>query len=149
MPAPARGAFTPPSPGVKAAADPVLDAALPMQLVQALRIQTNGAGGAARVTLQPEYLGHLTIAIQVDGGAVTASIDASSPSVREWVVEHEPLLRQALGEQGLRLARLIVVEDGQSQGSQEERRREEPPPRDQDPPSRREGGGQSTFEIVV
>ena len=69
---------------------------LPKQIVQAIRLQWNQGIGDARITLQPEYLGEMSIAIRVEHGAVTAELESSVPAVREWIDSHQPMPRQAL-----------------------------------------------------
>ena len=129
----------------------ILDSGVPTQIVQAIHTQWSQGVGTARVTLQPDYLGSLSIDIRVDRGNVTAVLDASNSAVRQWIEGHEPLLRQGLADHGLTLDRLIVNKDqepqpstsddgrqGQGQGDdQPRRRRPRPTPTDQ------------TFEVVM
>ena len=104
------------------------DVDLPKQIVQAIRLQWNQGIGDARITLQPEYLGEMSIAIRVEHGAVSAELQSSVPAVREWIDSHQPMLRQALAAQGLDLQRLTTIDtpaasedkrDGQSESHQQ------------------------------
>jgi flagellar hook-length control protein FliK len=92
-------------------ADVPAEAELPRQIVQAIRMQWADGVGDARIRLQPEYLGELSIAIRVEHGSVTASLESNTPSVREWIDNNQPMLRQALAEHGLHLDRLTVTEE--------------------------------------
>ena len=131
---------------LESAADPPL----PTQIVQAISIQAANGGGEAQVKLQPGYLGDVTVSIIVDHGGVTASIEASSPAVREWIAGHEPMLRQGLGDQGLRLDRLVVQADATHTEREDDRpsdggaaQHRQPPPRQKHQPA------EGTFEVVV
>jgi flagellar hook-length control protein FliK len=94
-----------------ARAETALESDLPRQIVQAIRMQWVDGVGDARIKLQPEYLGELSIAIRVEHGSVTASLESNSPTVREWIDSNQPMLRQALSEHGLHLDRLTVTEE--------------------------------------
>lgn len=98
---------------------------LPEQIVQSLRLQATAGGGEARVQLRPEYLGELTIRVVVEGGAVTARLEAEVPAVREWIERHEVSLRQALGEHGLTLDELSVSDRGGSDGALDDAERDD------------------------
>src|SRR6185436_4446436 len=76
---------------------------LPQQIVQAMRLQWNNGVGDARISLRPDYLGDLSIAIRVERGDVTATLTASQPEVRQWIESHEATLRQMLSDRGLQL----------------------------------------------
>jgi flagellar hook-length control protein FliK len=97
-----------PNPGLGAAPATMPDVS--EQLVQAVRMQWNDGVGEARITLQPEYLGGVSISLHVDQGGVTAVLHADSAAVRTWLQSNEPLLSQGLSEQGLTLERLVVAE---------------------------------------
>jgi flagellar hook-length control protein FliK len=115
------------------------------QIVKSIRLQAVQGTTEARVQLKPEHLGHLNITLKVVDNQVTATIQADVAAVRQWIESHEATLRQALSEQGLHLARLVVHPDdqqtqtdqreGQGQGRQPRRRswREE----------------EQTFEVLV
>jgi flagellar hook-length control protein FliK len=90
------------------------------QMVQAVHRLWRGGAEEMRVSLRPEYLGALTIALRVEKGAVTAVLHVDEPQVRAWVQTHESLLREALSAQGLTLARLVVTDD--RPGSESHRR---------------------------
>jgi hypothetical protein len=119
------------------------------QIVQAVRLQWRDGVGDARLTLQPEHLGDVTIALRVAQGGVSIHVSAETPEVRAWMNANELSLRQGLAQHGLTLDRLIVSDepadampdrDGRRQRAPEE---EEPPPA---PPRRSET---ATFEVVV
>jgi flagellar hook-length control protein FliK len=104
------------------------DAELPNQIVQAIRLQWADGVGDARITLKPEYLGELSIAIRVDHGAVSATLESAVPAVREWIDSHSPMLREALAVHGLELAKLTTAE---THAAPERKRDEQPEPRQQ------------------
>lgn len=123
---------------------------LPNQIVQAIRLQWTQGIGDARITLQPEYLGELSIAIRVEHGAVTAALESSIPAVREWIESHQPMLRQALAAQGLELARLTTTEpqaapDQKREGQPESRRQDEEPRQQR----RRTRSDAPAFELIA
>jgi flagellar hook-length control protein FliK len=114
------------------------DPELPASIVQSMHLQALRGGGEARISLNPGFLGEMTVGVRVDGASVVASLHASNPEVREWVRTNEAALRQALAEQGFNLERLVVAdeepaestggESRQSQQEAEQRRRPRPRP---------------------
>jgi len=99
-----------------------MDAELPSQLIDAIRLQARSGVQEARIRLRPEVLGEVSIAISVAGGAVNATIEAESPAVRQWVERHEGLLRERLSDQGLQLAQLEVKADDRQRDGERQRR---------------------------
>jgi flagellar hook-length control protein FliK len=152
---------TPPIVGGEVAVVPptVIDAAdLAPQIVQALKMQWHGGIGEARIRLQPEYLGELSITIRVERGVVTASLTSDTPAVREWLQGHESLLRQGLAGHGLQLDRLVVLagapraepeNNSESRQQPQEPPSQEPSPRQREQSSARRRPGQQTFEVVL
>jgi flagellar hook-length control protein FliK len=136
-------------PGTTAAPAPVDgdSGALESQIVQSVnRLWRNGAE-EMRVTLRPEYLGTLTIALRVEGDSVTAVLHVDEPQVRAWVQTHEGLLRQAMSHQGLTLAHLVVTDE---RPGSERRDGGEDARHDRRPPRRREDGDPGpTFEVAA
>lgn len=126
------------------------DTDLPTQIVQAIRLQWAGGVGDARITLQPEYLGELSIAIRVEHGAVTAALESSVPAVRQWIDAHQPMLRQALAAQGLELERLVTTD---TQTAPDRKREEQPEARQQHEgdkqPRRRAKSDAPAFEVIA
>ena len=122
------------------------DAGMAAQVVQAVRLQWRDGIGSARVTLDPEYLGEITVTLRVEGGMVTASVHAQNPDVRAWMEANQPLLRQGLSQQGLSLDQLSVSDEPPLDVPAREERR--PPPRMPAKPSRRRTDP-NTFEIFV
>ncbi len=125
----------------------LLDAELPLQVVQAIRLQWAERSGEAHVRLQPGFLGGMTVGIQVDGGSVVASLNASAAEVREWMRTNEPALRQALADQGLTLERLVIADEERASTDDEPREQQD---RQDEPRHRpRRSSTQNTFELVV
>lgn len=126
----------------------LLDQELPMQIVQAIRIQNDQGGGQARLRLNPGFLGGMTVDVRLDGNAVVAALQASSAEVREWIRTNEAALRQSLADQGLHLERLVVVDEDAPAQSDDDRKQGQP---DQQPAPRRQRRpeGTSTFEALL
>lgn len=95
------------------------EAVLP-QIVQSIRLHAVQGTTEARVQLKPEHLGALNITLKVVQNQVTATIQADVAAVRQWIESHEASLRQALSEQGLELAKLVVHQDDQQASQGEE-----------------------------
>ena len=124
---------------------------IPQQIVQAMRLQWNNGVGNARITLQPEYLGDVTISIRVERGDVTATLQASQPEVRQWIEGHGAMLRQMLSDRGLQLDEFVVKEDRRSsaddQPHQDQRQNREARERQQSARRRPDSG--AIFEVVA
>lgn len=88
----------------------LVDAQVTDQIVQTLRMQWAQGGGDATIELNPNALGKVRIQVRVDRGVVSASVQAETPLVREWVASHRDELRENLAQQGLRLDKLVVAE---------------------------------------
>ena len=120
------------------------EAMLP-QIVQSIRLHAVQGTTEARVQLKPEHLGALNITLKVVQNQVTATIQADVAAVRQWIESHEASLRQALSEQGLELAKLVVHQDDQ-QASHDEQNGDRP----RRQPRRRSWRDQdATFEVLV
>ncbi|HVC21261.1 MAG TPA: flagellar hook-length control protein FliK [Vicinamibacterales bacterium] len=100
--------------------------------------------GEATVTLNPEYLGAVTVSLRVQQGVVMAHLQADTPQVRSWMEAHTQELQSALQGQGLHLGQLAITPTNPDTP----RRR---PPSSQPParlrPSTPPAGGGPTFEI--
>jgi hypothetical protein len=131
--------------------DPPTGDAIHAQIVRSIRMQWTGGLGEARVTLRPEYLGDVVASITVDRGLVTATLHADTPEVRRWIESHAASLRDALGEHGLQLDRLAVVEPerdaapGDRQGRSRGRAPQPPTPR----PRKRHDDAGATFDLTT
>jgi flagellar hook-length control protein FliK len=69
---------------------------------------TGDRGGTLRLRLSPPELGSLTLEIKVQGGAVTARVEADTPAARTLLIENLPLLRERLAEHGMRVDQFDV-----------------------------------------
>jgi flagellar hook-length control protein FliK len=129
-----------------------LDDVLPAQIIRSFRLLWQAGQGEARVQLRPEYLGELTVAVKVEQGAVTATLHAEAPEVRRWLESHSTSLREALAEHGLKLDRLIVVDErGRQDAAGTDRRQRQRQAEDEgEAPSRRRrdqpADGRPTFD---
>jgi flagellar hook-length control protein FliK len=115
------------------------------QIVQSIRLHAVQGTTEARVQLKPEHLGALNITLKVEQNQVTATIQADVAAVRAWIASHESSLRQALSDQGLHLAKLVVQEDGHETSKDEQA---DDRPRRQ-PRRRSWRDGEATFEVVA
>ena len=114
------------------------------QVVRALYLQWRDGVGEAHVQLNPEHLGHVTLSLRVGQGSVAATVVAETETAQRWIESHRDSLQQSLGEQGLKLDRLMVTT------SREGRR--EPPPEEQGQRPRRPNprrASQGVFEVRV
>ncbi|MEO8498080.1 MAG: flagellar hook-length control protein FliK, partial [Planctomycetota bacterium] len=95
---------------------------------------TGDRGGTLRLRLSPPELGALTLEVKVQGGAVTARVEADTPAARSLLLENLPLLRERLAEHGMRVDQFDVdLSDrhpgGFSDGLQQHDRQHEDRPR--------------------
>ncbi|MGE0706217.1 MAG: flagellar hook-length control protein FliK, partial [Vicinamibacterales bacterium] len=116
------------------------------QVIRAIRLQWQHGIGEARLTLQPESLGHVDVQLRVEQGAVTAVLRTETREAASWIRDHHADLRQALADQGLDLDSFEVVVDPDSRRRQSGRQRDEA---DVPPRHRRRPGVQSVFDIHV
>lgn len=131
-----------------------IDTHVPAQIVQSIRLQAINGGGEAIIRLNPDYLGEVVVAVKVEQGSVTASLQAETPAVRQWAERNESVLRQALAEQGLQLEKLTVAEKSSETEREAAREdgREEPREEEQSrrqPQRRRPQSDEATFEVTV
>jgi flagellar hook-length control protein FliK len=114
------------------------------QVVRALYLQWRGGVGEAHVQLNPEHLGQVTLSLRVEQGNVAATVVAETETAQRWIESHRDSLQQSLGEQGLKLDRLMVT-------TSREGRREQAPDaqgqRQRRPSPRRTSQG--VFEVRV
>ncbi|MEX0819224.1 MAG: flagellar hook-length control protein FliK, partial [Pirellulaceae bacterium] len=93
---------------------------------------TGDRGGTLRLRLSPPELGSLTLEVKVQGGAVSARVEADTPTARSLLLDNLPMLRERLAEQGLRVDQFDVdladrhsdgTADGLPQNDQQQRER--------------------------
>lgn len=113
-------------------------------IVQSLKVQWRQGGGEARLRLQPEYLGELSLSLRVQGSTVSVVLRSDSPAVRGWIDTHQAELRRALEAQGLVLGRFVIDPDDDPRQPQQE-----PAPEDQAPQRRRRQGAAGRFEALL
>jgi flagellar hook-length control protein FliK len=139
---------------LEAAAAVALDrdgASVSSQILESIRLQWAKGGGDAQMTLQPGYLGGLSVSLRVDKDVVTASVLAESPAVREWLRANESSLRQGLVDVGLRLEKFQVSDVSAQSPSRDTDARDRPSGRDRQtaPRQPRPGRSDSTFEVIA
>jgi flagellar hook-length control protein FliK len=115
-------------------------------VVRSVRMHFNQGGGEARLQLNPEHLGQVTLTVKVDQGSVAAHIQAESPDARRWIESNQQELRSALEDQGLEVKELVVTTDPDGQREREQQAREAFKPR---PRRREDGAAAPKFEVVV
>lgn len=111
------------------------------RLVQTMRVMTKDGISEATIRLRPDHLGEVSIAIRVDGRIVTATVQAESRNVREWLQSQEDSLRSNLSQQGLSLDKLHVQRDPKHD------RREQQHEQQQRPRYRRPQDLEARFEV--
>jgi flagellar hook-length control protein FliK len=102
-------------------AEPHIEAENSSRLVESMRVQWRQGISEAKVRLNPEHLGEVTISIRVDRGTVTAVVRAESAAVQQWLESQEERLRGGMADQGLNLEKFIVQRDQQQQQRRESR----------------------------
>jgi flagellar hook-length control protein FliK len=119
------------------------------QIVQAMRLQWTEGAGEARIRLEPDQFGELTISLRVERGQVVAHVESDTAVVREWLQSNQSSLRHSLAEQNLTLDRLEVVEPRESRDA-DRRNGGRPNGGDEPPPRRpRPRPVDRTFEVVA
>ncbi|MEM9063926.1 MAG: flagellar hook-length control protein FliK [Planctomycetota bacterium] len=84
-------------------------AALRTQAINGLAAALRQKGGVVTLRLNPEGLGSLRIGMEVSGGKVTATLEATNDAARELLKGDLPQLRSALESRGLVVDRLTVA----------------------------------------
>jgi flagellar hook-length control protein FliK len=117
-------------------------------LVHAMRVTAKAGGWEATVRLKPEHLGEVTIQLRVEGNNVSATVQAESAGVRQWLMGQEEAVRSGLSEQGLQLDRFAVSRDGQRREAGEQQQEQQQQQRRRQP-RQAATGNEPRFEIVV
>jgi flagellar hook-length control protein FliK len=120
------------------------------QMIRSMRLQWSGAVGEAQLRLTPEHLGQVLVSVRVDQGNVSATLHADSATAQQWIQSHEGELRQALQDQGLKVAQFTVTANPDDRPRREQTRDDQPRDRQQarPRPQRQDTGGR-TFEVRV
>lgn len=113
------------------------------QVVKAIQLQWRGGVGEARVQLEPEHLGSITVSLRVEQGGVVASVRVASAATLDMIQLRQQDLRSALEAQGLQLDELQISLDPDDRRERPAQRQPESAP----PPRRRDRAAR--FEIVV
>jgi flagellar hook-length control protein FliK len=125
-------------------ASPQESAANVHSMVRAMRMQVTDGGGEARLQLNPEHLGQVTLTVKVEQGRVAAHIQAETADASRWIETHQSNLRSALEEQGLEVKELLVSTDPDGRREREQAR-SQPKART----ARRADDESPKFEILV
>ncbi|WP_211827091.1 flagellar hook-length control protein FliK [Kistimonas asteriae] len=88
-----------------------LDPAGPGQLGDRIMVMINRDLQQAQIRMDPPELGHLKIALAVDGDQVSVQFTASQPGLRELIIQQTDRLRQHLESQQLNLVSVDVTTD--------------------------------------
>jgi hypothetical protein len=89
------------------------------QIVRAAHLQWRDGVGEARLRLNPEHLGEVTITLRVEQGAVFASIRAESQATLQAIQARQQELQAALEAQGLHLDHFVTSADADEQRRQQ------------------------------
>lgn len=89
------------------------------QIVEKFKVSSNEKVSEIKVTLNPEYLGDVTLKVASSQGIVTAQFTAQNDKVKEIIESNFDKLREMLNEQGIEVSQLSVNvgTDESSQGS--------------------------------
>jgi flagellar hook-length control protein FliK len=74
----------------------------------------------ARIELQPEALGHISIRLSQTGEGLRARVTADTPAGAQALAQGRSELRQSLGSLGLSLLRLDIGSSGQPQTGEQD-----------------------------
>lgn len=85
------------------------------RITKALEVASNRDGNI-RLRLSPPELGSLQLEVKVQGGALTAKIEAETAMARSLILENMPVLRERLAEQGIRVDQFDVDLSDRQQG---------------------------------
>lgn len=130
------------SPADGLAADPDAPRTLSDQLVRAIRLQWGNGIAEARLRLEPEHFGELTIVLRVVRGEVKAFLLAERADTRNMLRAQAHVLEHALATQGLVLESLSITADNA-------RERREPPKGRPRRPSAARGDVEAIFDVRV
>jgi len=101
--------------------------------------------GEARLRLQPEHLGQVTVSLKIDGQSVTALVRTETAAAQAVIQQNQLDLKTALQAQGLNLDHLVVEVD--PDGRRGQRHAPQPSPRRQRQLDA--SGGTPLFEVTV
>ena len=119
------------------------------QIVQAIRLQWSNGSSEARITLQPDQFGDVTVSVRVERGQVVARVEADAPVVREWLQNNQVTLRQGLAEHNLTLDRLEVAKPPESRDADRRGDRQAPDEQPHRRPPQRPRSDEDAFEVVA
>ena len=115
-------------------------------MVRTVRLFTGGGGAhEARLTLEPEHLGHVALTVRVEQGSVSAHFRAETPAAQRWIETHQQELRAGLREQGLEVKEVVVTTDPDGRRERHQDAQPARPPRTRRP----QGADAPRFEVVV
>ncbi len=114
---------------------------------------TGDRGGTLRLRLSPPELGALTLEVKVQGGVVSARVEADTPVARSLLLDNLPLLRERLAEYGMRVDQFDVDlsdrhADGTPDGLQQHDQQPEERPRANTTPTDSDDTSQATANVM-
>ncbi|MBI1247364.1 hypothetical protein GC197_05895 [bacterium] len=94
---------------------PRLDPKQQVRLINrvARAVQTTPPGQSIKIRLNPSELGQLKVEIKIEGGNMTAKIEAENPATRHVLMENLPQLRDRLAENNIHVQQFEVDLMGQ------------------------------------
>jgi flagellar hook-length control protein FliK len=114
-------------------------------LVRSLKMQFHEGGGEARLRLDPEHLGPVTLTVKVEQGRVSAHVQTETADAGRWIESRQQELRSSLREQGLDVKDFVVSTDPDGR-RERERPQETSKPRAR---QRQANGTTPRFEVLV
>jgi hypothetical protein len=122
---------------------------LEARLVEVMRWQAKEGGGRVEMKLRPEYLGAMTVTVQVEGGVVKASLAAESQSTRDFLQAEAGHLKTALEDHGFTLETFEVRDEREA--PEEHRQQRQHQQHGSKRPTRDSGTAESgeTFDVIV
>jgi flagellar hook-length control protein FliK len=119
---------------------------VPTQLVRSAVLQWRDGVGEARLLLNPEHLGEVTISLRVEQGGVFASIRAESPAALQVIQARQQELQAALEAQGLHLDHFLASADPDGRRDQG---RDRPPQQRREHPVLQDDPDTPRFEVIA
>jgi flagellar hook-length control protein FliK len=99
------------------------------RVAKAFSAAAERGGGEIRIRLSPPELGSIRLEVKMQGGNMTARMDAETPAARQALADNLPILRERLAEQGLRIEQLDIGtldrQDRQAFDAHEQEQREQ------------------------
>jgi flagellar hook-length control protein FliK len=94
--------------GVPLASDASTPAGVIEEIARQASLLPSRGATRLRIALSPAHLGELLIELSVDGALLHARVQTGSDAAKDLILEHLDVLRESLGQQGLRVGEFHV-----------------------------------------